>query len=232
MNALLILIQEPITDPLGSDSGGLSPVHYQALLEVLLQQLEGLHDTHVRFCYSPADAGEALQFFLLPLLRGQVHKRRHDFLFTPEKNAPAFTIGFTPLEAHAIGQALTNTIESLYREGFNKVAVMGSDSPACGSRWIKTALSQTKPKSPSLGLNHAGEPYFIASTEASDFAYLAEALGPLTVSLPSQRPALTTQAFMLPALEHVRNVSEWEDALNSAIGGKLKAAFNRQKEHC
>ncbi len=47
---------------------------YRSMVVVLLEQLEGLNNTHVRFCYAPDDATDAIKFWLLPQLRGHTAK--------------------------------------------------------------------------------------------------------------------------------------------------------------
>ena len=70
MNALLVFLKEPtpgmvktrLAESVGHEEAAR---RYRALVAVLLQQLEGLKDTHVRFCYAPDDAGDAISFWIL-----------------------------------------------------------------------------------------------------------------------------------------------------------------------
>ena len=231
MNALLILIQEPITDPMCSADSGLTPVHYQAMLEVLLQQLEGLRNTHVRFCYQPADAGEALQFFLLPLLRGEIIKRPNDFLFTPSKNAPAITLDFHALNLGCLGKAIEAATADCFSQGYEKVAIIGSDTPDCGSRWINAAMLQTKPELSALGTSTLGFPYFFSSQSPHPGLHLSTPAPSHCCSLPLNADAIGNNTFSLPPLQQILTIEDWERAMDSAIGGKLKAAYKRQKDN-
>jgi len=68
---------------------------YQVISEVMLAQLIGIKDCHVRFVVTPADGVDAVRFWLLPLLRGEVQvltSRSHVYQFFPEQHAPSFTI--------------------------------------------------------------------------------------------------------------------------------------------
>jgi len=93
-NILEIHIEEPTSDPAQpsvhhslADDLGEAEKRYRALIHVLISQLTGLSQTHVRFVVSPRDpaAVEAVGFWMLPLFRGKVIKHGDHFHFTPEQ---------------------------------------------------------------------------------------------------------------------------------------------------
>ena len=113
---------------------------YRALAAVMMSQLEGLRDCHLRFVVSPADAVEAVAFWLLPLLRGEVKKVGEDYLFTPEKHAPAITLDFL-------------TDEGDLRQ-YAKHARLNLFCLSCGSRWVNMALTQCAPARQVVGAGY------------------------------------------------------------------------------
>lgn len=137
-NILQIHIEEPTSNP-----EQVSPHHalandlteaekrYRALTQVVISQLTGLQNTHLRIIVSPAipEALEAVTFWLLPLFRGNITKNGDYFLFTPEQHAPAFSIEFT-------------TVENACTAHYEKVATLSAYCPDCSSRWINAAMIQ------------------------------------------------------------------------------------------
>ncbi len=134
---LEIQIEEPTSNPAQPSSHHLladdlaeAEMRYRSLIQVLVSQLVGLRDTHVRFIVSPADpfAVEAVSFWILPLFRGKVSKLGDHFHFTPEQNAPEFTIEFAA--------------ENCSQPSYLKIATLSAHCPQCSSRWINMAMQQ------------------------------------------------------------------------------------------
>lgn len=235
MNTLIIFLKEPIAGKvktrLAATTGHEEAVkRYKAMVEVLLQQLEGLSNTHVRFCYAPDDADDAIRFWILPLLRGDVIKRSRDFLFTPTKHAPAFTIDFTPQGEGDLGERLERATAHAFASGAKKVAIIGSDCVHCGSRWINAAFLQTKEDSCVLGPCGDGGYYLLATSSHQpalfhDIPWSSEHTLAETVKAAEKANLAITH---LPPLQDIDDEESWDEAMNSAVGGKLKAALTRQ----
>lgn len=136
-NILEIHIEEPTSSPdqpsvhhsLAEDLSE-AEKRYRALIRVLISQLTGLNETHVRFIVSPAEeeAVEAVSFWILPLFRGSTVKKGDIFHFTPEQNAPAFSIEFVA--------------QKDCTARFTKTAQLSAHCPECSSRWINMAMLQ------------------------------------------------------------------------------------------
>lgn len=227
-NLLLIFLDEPIpgkvnafmAEELGEDE---ATRRYRAMIAVLLQQLEGLSDTTVRFCYSPDDAGEAISFWILPQLRGHVIKRGQTFLYTPERKAPAFNIEFSPQGDGAFEERVHRATEQAFADGYAKVASMEADCILCGSRWINAAFGQTKPGSCTVGPSGDDGHYLLATTEFHSSLYLNTGENMTT---KAERAGLKT--VHLPQLSKINSTANWDEAINDAIGGKLKAAMKKE----
>lgn len=235
MNTLIIFLKEPIPGKvktrLGATTGHEEAAkRYKAMVEVLLIQLEGLTNTHVRFCYAPDDAGDAVSFWILPLLRGEIIKRKEDFLFTPSKNAQAFTIDFTPQGEGDLGARLERATEQAFADGAEKVAVMGTDCIHCGSRWINAAFLQTKEDSCVIGPSLDGGYYLLATArpEASLFRNIPWSAENTLSETKCAAEKAQLNITLLPELEDIDDKAGWDAAIQSAIGGKLKAALTRQ----
>jgi hypothetical protein len=148
-NILEIHIEEPTSDPAQpsihhslADDLGEAENRYRTLIQVLVSQLTGLDQTHVRFIVSPKndEAVEAVSFWILPLFRGKVVKHRDFFHFTPDQHAPEFTIEFT--------------VDNLGSNDYEKTASLSAHCPQCSSRWINTAIQQCTETSEVIGKNY------------------------------------------------------------------------------
>ncbi len=236
MNALLIFLKEPIPGKvktrLATSVGEEEATkRYRAMVSVILQQLEGLQNTHVRFCYTPDDAGEVISFWILPQLRGDIIKRSSDFLFTPKKHAPTYTIDFAPQGEGDLGKRLERASAQAFTDGYEKVALIGTDCIHCGSRWINAAFLQTKQNSCVLGSSEDGGYYLLAKarhckTIFQDIPWSSQDTFKAT-ELAAQKAGLTT--IHLPQLIDIDDEASWNSAINSTIGGKLKAALKREE---
>ncbi len=146
-NILLIRMDEPNLATASADSGFLRIAaepedalrKYNALAAVLMHQLDGLRDCHVRIIVSPEDALDSVKFWLLPMLRGDVKKAPDQaanepeyFHYVPEKNAPPFSIDFRSDEGDL--------------SPYEKHARLNPYCVNCGSRWLNLAFSQCSPQ--------------------------------------------------------------------------------------
>lgn len=232
MHALLIFLEEPIPGPsipvLCTDGHPHESIRrYRAIISVLLQQLEGLRDTHVRIYHSPEDAGEAITFWLLPQLRGQVVKRDSDFLFTPEKNAPPISIDFKPLETSDSPSRHSLAIQNAFENGFKKVAIMDHTCLECGSRWIHTAMLQLKSSTCIIGPNQDGSCYFLAASY-DGANWLKNTSQECHEYAKQNAQSHGLSPIHLPTLNTISSPKCWEIAIESPIGGKLTAALKRE----
>lgn len=235
MNTLIIFLKEPIPGKVKTRLGATigheeATKYYRAMVEVLLQQLEGLKNTHVRFCYAPDDAGEAISFWILPLLRGDIIKRSKDFLFTPTKNAQPFTIDFTAQGEGNLGDRLERATTQAFADGADKVAIMGTDCVHCGSRWINAAFLQTKAGSCVVGPSLDGG-YYLLSTAMLEPSLFQNIPWSATNTLEETERAAKKadlDVIHLPPLLDIDDEESWNSVMESAIGGKLKAALRRQ----
>jgi hypothetical protein len=190
-NILEIHIEEPTSDPAKpsihhSLAGDLAEAEkrYRALIHVLISQLTGLNQTHVKFIVSPVDpeAVEAVGFWILPLFRGNIVKSGDYFHFTPEQNAPEFTIEITANDS-------TNG-------HYEKSARLSAHCPQCSSRWINAAMQQCSEMSEVTGKNY--------------------------LTIYHQKQSSNNSSTQLPELPVIHTDNDWQAAMDSPIGPKLK----------
>lgn len=236
MNALLIFVKEPIAGTVKTRLAATvgdeeATKRYRAMVAVLLQQLEGLTNTHVRFCYAPDDAADAISFWLLPQLRGDVIKRGSDFLFTPKKHAPAFSIDFAAQGTGDLGDRLERATTKAFADGYEKVAAIGTDCVHCGSRWINAAFHQTKENSCVIGPSEDGGYYLLATARNAPSLFQNIPWSSADTCSETEREAMNLGLTVvhLPQLIDIDDESCWDAVIDSAIGGKLKSAL--KKEH-
>lgn len=180
---LEIHIEEPTSDPTRpsvhhalADDLREAETRYRALIQALVSQLTGLHQTHVRFIVSPADpfAAEAVSFWILPLFRGNVIQRDKYFHFTPEQNAPEFTIEFNAYSPD--------------NDNFKKAAKLSAYCPQCSARWINMAMQQCSPEAQVIGKN------YLAITHKNQFPHFS------SIEIPAL-PVIHTDADWQQALD-------------------------------
>ncbi len=149
-NLITIRIEEPTSNPTQpsihhtlADDLDEAEKRYRALVAVMISQLTGLSQTHIRFIVSPADpdAVAAVSFWLLPLFRGDVIKHGDHFHFTPEQHAPEFSIEFS-------GD------DNFTNDEFEKCAELSVHCPECGARWINAAMQQCSEKNTVIGRDY------------------------------------------------------------------------------
>lgn len=191
-NILQIQIEEPTNSPAQpskyhalADDLNEAEKRYRTIIHVLISQLTGLNDTHLRFIVSPAEpeAIDAVSFWLLPLFRGKVIKHGDHFHFTPEQNAPDFTIEFTTEEASPTAN-------------FQKSAKLSAHCPQCSSRWINAAMMQCNETNLVKGENY--------------------------LTIQHQKLTPSHSLIHLPTLPVIHTATDWDQALDSPIGHKLK----------
>ena len=185
-------------------------VRYKTLCQTLLHQLIGLTDTHVRFCISPVDATEAVQFWLLPLLKGKIQQQdTHLFHYTPNAHTPPLYIEFCPntSENHKTSILLQQKIG--FQQNFTTVTTIGTHCPECGSRWINASRLLCKTEADiTIGLCQNNTPYLT------------------TVRKPTYLHPSQTLNSTLPKLTKVETHHDWLTLLDSPIGGKMRTQYN------
>ena len=214
---LVVFLKEPIegqvkrslAKTLGNTEAA---ARYKALCAVLLQQLVGLQNTRIRFCVTPSDAVEAVQFWILPQLEGKIDKLQEDlFLFHPNKAAETLEIEFVAQQDSDKKEAVLTQQKKGLEQGYTTVSIMGTNCPDCGARWLQMAI---------MMCNRA-EDIVLGHDEQSSI-YLS------TVRQPTYLHHTTDTPFLnLPQLPKIKTEQQWQQALESPIGGKIKKLYNK-----
>lgn len=234
MNALLIFLQEPLPGYINTGLGSSveeSVLRYKAMIRVLLKQLEGLTHTHVRFCFYPDDAEEAVAFWILPQLRGKCIKQANHYLYTPDKHAPTWSIDFRAQGDGSLGERVGCATAQAFKEGYEKVAVLDPICIDCGARWLNMAFLQTTSKRCTIGLSKNGGVYLHIQTSEHPLVCLDNSKDGFTLLPEIQLVAKTNgiEVNTLPELLCVRDAESWAIALQSPIGGKLRSAMRAMR---
>ncbi len=223
---LLIFLKEPIAGKVktrlaatvGEDQAVLI---YRALVKTLLEQLQWVSDCHYRFCFAPADAQEAMQFWLLPDLahRLEVGTSRLTPL-APE--APS--IDFAPQVEGDLGARLHAAVKQGFGEGFEQVTMIGADCPFVSARWLEAAFMAGTLADVTVGPTPDGG-YFMMQMQAYSPAPFTDipwsTAQTLAVTLERLHAAgLSTQ--LLPSLSDIDHEEDWLAALDSPLGARLK----------
>ncbi len=227
MRLLLVMLKEPIAGQvktrLAIDVGNeKSAQYYQAIVEVLLKQLQGLENCRIRFCYTPDDAGDAVRFWLLPKLKATLSVKEPNLFVIPTAGTQEQEIDFRP----QIGQTLTERVSAACREGFDhgftEIAAIRSDCPECGARWINAAFATLH------GANKQHKVSLVTGQCRNDKAehpYLS-ALSDITALDSDSEPHTIT----LPTLDALIDTPSWHALRESPLGAAIKKSLGEEIE--
>jgi hypothetical protein len=211
---LAIFVKEPVQGKVKPTlSNDTSPyeayLSYKTLVTAIFHQLEGLQDTQVVCYISPEDAIDAVKFWLLPLLRGNVTMIDETrFHLTPSKAAPSMPIHFRAAPAPPNEDLFQKIRHHAFADGYKTVSITGTNCPDCGARWIHMAqLFALSQQARVIGecKNHG-----------------------LYLSTEPQQPIATKT---LPHLPKIKTKTDWDSILDSPIGGKLMRIYNELKSN-
>lgn len=176
MRLLIVMIKEPITGQVKTRLGAsvgleLASTYYKALVEILLKQLHGLNNCRIRFCFTPDDASDSVRFWILPELSALPSPEDKNVYLTTspitgEKTAQE--IDFRPQGTGSLDTKIANAFKQGFHDGFSEIALINSDCPECGARWINAAFSALPPSANNLivGPSLQGNCYLIILSSA------------------------------------------------------------------
>lgn len=239
MRLLLVFLKEPVPGSvktrLAADVGaGEAARYYKALVEVQLRQLQGLENCRIRFCYAPDDADEAIRFWLLPLLDGCRGEADGVFLSAAGgrggKNRQE--IDFRPQGHGNLGDRLERAFAEGFADGFGEVAVIGTDCPDCGARWINAGFSRMANDRlhGMIGPSTDGGYYMLGLKNHRPALFRRIAWGTDRVLEQTLAAAVGDGAALeqLPWLTDVDRLGDWENLLDSPLGPALKKALGEE----
>lgn len=218
---LLLFLKEPLPGQVKTRIGAtMGPENaarvYQALVHVLIRQLNGLEDCQLRFCYAPDDADEAIRFWILPHL-----------LDHPELRFDPAHIDFQPQGDGDLGDRLSRSFENGFAEGFAKIAVIGSDCIDISSRWVHAAFAQLNTKhQAAVGPTPDGGYHLLALQTPQP-----ELFRDIPWSTPETLPTTLDRArenglsiYQLPPLTDIDTEGDYKKALLGPLGPALRKA--------
>lgn len=227
---LLVFLKEPLEGKvktrLAASIGEKEAVlAYKAIVQVLWKQLRWITDCRIRFCYAPDDASEAIQTWLLPQVSEKA--RLQDNVFYYQGVEEEHEVDFRPQGNGDLGERMENAFRNGFSDGYEKVAIIGSDCPEISNRWINAAFVKIKENQSVLGPSPDGGYCFLAMERLHTAAFR---------EIPWSHPetcsrtidALTISGappYLLPELTDIDHVEEWLAALNSTLGTALNKAL-------
>lgn len=246
MRLLLIFLNEPIPGQVKTELASAvghneATRYYKALVEVLLKQLHGLNQTRIRFCYAPNDADDAIRFWLLPLMNataGTGQNNNSGIFLAPI--SPAATKNSQEVDFHAqgegdLGERLNRAFSQGFADGYQEIAVIGTDCPDCGARWINSAfarLSGSTQRDAVIGPSASGAYYILAlkSHTPEIFANIPwSSSAAFTTTLKAAESAKLTMES-LPPLPDVHDIDDWHSVMKSPLGAALKKSLGDSEQ--
>ena len=240
MRLLLVFLKEPtpgqVKTRLAADVGDSEAARfYKAMVEVQLKQLHGLNHTRIRFCYAPDDAGDAVRFWLLPKMNATAGTR-DDLFLAP--TSPFESETHQEVEFHAqgegdLGMRLNRAFAQGFKDGFEEIAVIGTDCPDCGSRWINAAfarLTSSSDRHGVIGPCPDGGYYLLALNSHAPvlFSEIPWSSEQVLASTRSAAQKAGLHIEELPPLSDIDNLGNWQSLLNSPLGPAIKKVLGEK----
>ncbi|MCP5535609.1 MAG: glycosyltransferase [Akkermansiaceae bacterium] len=237
MRLLLVFLKEPVAGEvktrLAADVGHDDATrYYKALVEVLLRQLQGLHDCRIRFCYTPDDADDAVRFWLLPAMRATSSATDGLYLAPSSMAVDTLTqeVDFRPQGAGNLGERLHRAFGEGFANGFSEISVIGSDCPECGARWINAAFSRLASASGRdviIGPSNDGGYYLLALKAPAPGLFRNIPWSSKDVFDATSDAAVASGLSLetLPMLSDVDDLTDWNRILAGPLGAALKKAL-------
>lgn len=183
-------------------------IRYQAILLTLLQQFDGIEDTDIIINVTPADALDAVKFWILSSIEDSSIEllSEHSYLFKSKKSHSALSLTFQSAGTIDHEESFNNLREKGYDLGYSTVSIMGANCPECGARWLQMAQMV------------AGKKQSYVHGCAPDGSYYLT-----TYAKNSQ------SEYQLPVLKKIKSQQDWNDSLSSTLGTKLKKQYDKVK---
>lgn len=221
---LLIFLKEPVEGKvktrIAQTAGAEQAVNiYKSLVSTLLTQLKWIPNCHYRFCFAPADAEEAIKFWLLPDLN---HRMEGPGLTPLDDKTPS--VDFVAQPDGDLGDRLESAFKQGFDDGFEQVSAIGSDCPFLSASWIDIAYRQGKKSDVTIGPTPDGG-YCLINLNTFTTAPFREipwsAENTLEATLAKvEQAGLSVQ--LLPELTDIDHEEDWLQALETPLGPKLK----------
>ena len=219
MRLLLLFLKEPLpgevkTRLAATVGAEQAATVYRAMVRLLLMQLSGLEQCHLRFCYTPDDAHDAIQFWILP-----------EIMDTPEIKLNLEHIDFRAQGGGDLGARLTRAARQAFQEGYQKVAFIGSDCIELSSRWIQAAFAQLNDThdavigpTPDGGYHLLGmQRYLPALFDRIPWST------PVTCQITTERAAEEgISLYTLPSLPDIDTEEDYKSTLVGPLGPRLQ----------
>lgn len=195
---------------------------YRAMVRLLLQQLSGLADCHLRFCYAPDDAQDAIRFWILPEIM----------------DAPKIHLDPSQIEFHAqgdgdLGTRLAKATSRGFADGYEKVAVIGSDCIELSSRWVHAAFAQLNDKHDAVIGPTPDGGYHLLATQR-DLPALFDEIpwsSPNTYEVTLERARQhEISLYELPSLPDIDTKQDYQAALAGPLGRRLEKVIEKLEQ--
>ncbi len=186
---------------------------YKAMVRLLLRQLSGLEDCQLRFCYAPDEAHDAVRFWLLPEITDCA-----EIDLSPER------VDFQPQGGGDLGARLTRATGEAFAEGYEKVAVIGSDCIEISSRWIHAALVQLNDRHEAvIGPTPDGGYHLLATSRPLPvlFEEIPWSSAETLKATLARAAAHNISHYQLPPLPDIDTEDDYRSALRGPLGRRL-----------
>ena len=222
MRLLVVFLEEALPGQLNPSLADIlgtakAEVVYRATVRMLLSQLSGLERCHLRFCYRPVDAHDAIRFWLLSEIIDQ-----------PGIHLNVEAIDFKSQSEGDLGRRVSRAAKDAFDEGYQQVALIGANCIELSSRWIHATFAQlNKNYQVVTGNGHDGGCYLLAMRE-----YLPSLCRQVTWTGSSEKTSLLLQAtsegysiYQLPELCILESCADYKSTLSGLMGRRFSSAI-------
>ena len=222
MRLLIVFLEEPLPHHLEPSLGEIvgtdrADVVSRAAMRLLLTQLSGLERCNLRFCFRPPDAYDAVRFWLLSEIMDQ-----------PDIHLETKTVDFRPQPDGDLGTRISHAAGDAFREGYQKIALIGSYCLEISNRWIHATFAQLNEKNAAvIGPARGGACCLFAMQQhlpslCCKISWTNPESAEHTIQQASREE---TSLYQLPKLPTLGSLHDYRSTLSGAMGPRFKHAI-------
>ena len=222
MRLLIVFLEEPLPPHLEPSLAGIvgtdrADVVSRAAMRLLLTQLSGLEKCNLRFCFRPPDAHDAVRFWLLSEIMEQ-----------PDIHVGTETVDFQPQPDGDLSTRISHAAGHAFREGYQKIALIGSHCLEISNRWIHATFAQLNKKNAAvIGPTQGGACCLFAMQQhlpslCSNISWTNPGSAERTIHQASREEIALYQLPKLPALG---SLHDYRSALSGSMGPRFLQAI-------
>ena len=164
-----------------------------------------------------ASSGESENVYLAPTALGEKYRQEIDF---------------RPQGQGDLGERMQRAFAEGFTDGYEQIAVIGTDCPDCGARWINAGFSRMAKEASHgmIGPSLDGGYYLLGMKSPYPALFKNITWSEDTVFKETMAAAKNLNLHLeeLPALTDIDHEEDWDNLLESSLGAAVKKALGEE----